>query len=102
MSRTNYPVCFLDRQKVLQVLANHVKDQRKIFLNKKVASIDHFSDKVIVHCTDGSSYTGDIVVGADGVASRVRQEMWRVAKEDISSGEKNCQAQSPRLVSPHG
>jgi hypothetical protein len=30
---------------------------------------------------DGSMYEGDIVVGADGIHSAVRDEMWRLGKE---------------------
>ncbi|PYH97264.1 FAD/NAD(P)-binding domain-containing protein [Aspergillus ellipticus CBS 707.79] len=88
-ARTTYPVCFLDRQKVLQVLADHVHDQRRILLNKKVARIEHFPHQVVVYCTDGSSYTGDLVAGADGVASRVRKEMWRIAEDAIPSTDQN-------------
>lgn len=34
---------------------------------------------------DGSVFTGDLVVGADGIHSRIRSEMWRLA-EDIQPG----------------
>lgn len=98
LNRTNYPVCFLDRQKVLQILAEHLQDPHRVLLNKKVIKIDHFPERVVVHCTDGTSYAGDIVVGADGVASRVRREMWRAAASDISLGEKSCEEQIPPIV----
>lgn len=39
--------------------------------------MEHLSDKVQVHCKDQSVFEGDIVVGADGVRSTIRQEMWR-------------------------
>lgn len=42
------------------------------------------NDQVTVRTQDGSVYTGDIVVGADGVHSTVRQEMWRNALESNS------------------
>lgn len=75
----NYPVCFLDRQALLRILAGHVFDPNNILLNKRVESVEHTTNEVVVHCTDGSSHHGDIVAGADGVASKVRQEMWRAA-----------------------
>lgn len=31
---------------------------------------------------DGSVYQGNIIVGADGVHSRIRSEMWRMANKD--------------------
>ncbi|ERF70332.1 hypothetical protein EPUS_07597 [Endocarpon pusillum Z07020] len=83
--RMNYPVCFLDRQALLKILAEHVCDQSRICLSKRVATIEHFVDHVEVCCTDGTSYNGAVVVGADGVNSTVRREMWRAA-EALESG----------------
>ena len=56
-----------------------VPDKSKILSNKCVANIDHSDDKVVVSFADGSSYEGDIIVGADGIHSAVRKEMWRHA-----------------------
>ena len=87
-------MCFLDRQIVLRVLSEHIIDQTKLVLNKKISKVDHSRDGVTVHCEDGCSYEGDIIVGADGVFSKVRQEMWRAAgclePDEISVEEKNC------------
>jgi 2-polyprenyl-6-methoxyphenol hydroxylase-like FAD-dependent oxidoreductase len=54
-----------------------------MLVNKTVKSIDHDDAGATVHCTDGSSYRGDVVVGCDGVNSRasVRSEMVRIAGE---------------------
>lgn len=30
---------------------------------------------------DGDTFTGDLVVGADGIHSKIRQQMWRVAND---------------------
>ncbi|KAK5132877.1 hypothetical protein LTR08_008397 [Meristemomyces frigidus] len=85
-ARANYCMCFLDREAVLQVLADHIRDKDRILLTKRVRSIQHRADGVVVACEDGTSYHGDVVVGSDGVYSRVRQEMWRTANE-TSPGE---------------
>jgi 2-polyprenyl-6-methoxyphenol hydroxylase-like FAD-dependent oxidoreductase len=45
--------------------------------NKQVSKIEHTLEGVTVFCTDDSVYKGDIAVGADGVHSIVRYEMWR-------------------------
>lgn len=74
-------MCFLDRQAVLRVLADHVLEPDRILLNKRVQQVLHQSGGVTVTCQDGTSYEGDIVVGADGAYSRVRSEMWRTANE---------------------
>jgi hypothetical protein len=72
-----YPLAFLERQYMLEILYKHLGDrQDKILTNKRVTHIEHLSTHVVVHCADGSSYDGNVVVGADGVRSTVRQSMW--------------------------
>ncbi|EME86943.1 uncharacterized protein MYCFIDRAFT_151927 [Pseudocercospora fijiensis CIRAD86] len=80
--RLGYGFSFLDRQLVLRAAANTIKQQERLLLNKRLASIDHFDSGVKVHCEDGTSYSGDIVVGCDGVNSKVRSEMWRIAAQE--------------------
>ena len=77
--RHGYPIPFVDRQKVLQTLYNKVQDKSKILTRKKVKTIDNSeSTGVKITTTDGSVYSGDLVVGADGIHSIVRQEMARL------------------------
>lgn len=81
VDRFGYDLFMLDRELVLKVLYNHISDKNKILLNKRISTVGHFDDKIVVHCADGSSYEGDIVAGADGVHSKIRHEMWRLADE---------------------
>lgn len=75
--RHAYPGAFLARQSILEILYKHLgKRQEAILTGKKVVSVEHFDTHVAVHCSDGSSFNGDLVVGADGIRSRVRQLMW--------------------------
>ncbi|MCJ1243270.1 hypothetical protein MMC30_000467 [Trapelia coarctata] len=89
-----YPVSFLDRQKFLAILYNRLKDKTKVHVKKEVISIEHLKFGVRVKTADGSRYDGDLVVGADGVHSRTRSEMWKHADEDrpglITSQEKSA------------
>jgi 2-polyprenyl-6-methoxyphenol hydroxylase-like FAD-dependent oxidoreductase len=66
---------------LLETLYDHIIDKSKLLTGKKVERIRHLEDIVEITTTDGSKYTGDIVVGTDGVHSRVRQEMVQYAKE---------------------
>ncbi|RAK98849.1 FAD-dependent oxidoreductase [Aspergillus ibericus CBS 121593] len=76
--RHGYPVIFLDRQALLHTLFKHLgPHQNQIHVNKQAVCVDHHPTHVSVHCADGSIYEGDLVVGADGVHSRIRQELWR-------------------------
>lgn len=55
--------------------------------NKSLVDIEHEPDGVTAICADGSSFRGDILVGADGVFSQTRSKMWELA-----------QAEHPELV----
>lgn len=83
--RHGYPIAFLDRQMALQVLYENIKDKSKLLKNKKVTKVEIGSDSVTAIAADSTKHTGDILVGADGIHSQVRQEMWRIADE-ISPG----------------
>nr|A0A1B4XBH7.1 RecName: Full=FAD-dependent monooxygenase sdnN; AltName: Full=Sordarin/hypoxysordarin biosynthesis cluster protein N; Flags: Precursor [Sordaria araneosa]BAV32158.1 FAD dependent oxidoreductase [Sordaria araneosa] len=49
----------------------------KVLTDKKVTTIHQNpdSDTVTVSCSDGSTYTGSIAIGADGAHSRTRQQL---------------------------
>ena len=46
-------------------------------MRKRVRSIVHNESGVTVKCADGSEFEGDVVVGADGIRSIVKDEMHR-------------------------
>ncbi|KAF9436496.1 hypothetical protein BGZ76_003751 [Entomortierella beljakovae] len=63
----------------------------KISFKKKVLDIKEEKEKVTIRCSDDTTYTGDILIGADGAYSAVRQAMYkqmgdkgiRLPKEDL-------------------
>jgi FAD dependent monooxygenase len=59
------------------------EDTSHIHVNKKVVDIATTEGAAHVFTEDGNVYTGDLVVGADGVHSKVRSEMWRIAHAAI-------------------
>ncbi|KZF20545.1 FAD/NAD(P)-binding domain-containing protein [Xylona heveae TC161] len=79
--RHGYGIVFHERQNLLKTLWNHVWDKEKLRLNSCITTVDHRDDGIMVHCKDGSTYEGDIIVGADGVRSIVKEEMWRAAEQ---------------------
>lgn len=65
----------------MQALYDQIKHKKKVLVNKKVINVVHNKDSVSVECADGSIYTGDIVIGADGIHSKIRKEMGRIAHD---------------------
>ncbi|KAF9379890.1 hypothetical protein CPC16_010549 [Podila verticillata] len=56
--------------------------QHKIRMSKKVTSVEQSTTGVTIICADGSTAHGDILVGADGAYSGVRQSLYeRLAKD---------------------
>jgi 2-polyprenyl-6-methoxyphenol hydroxylase-like FAD-dependent oxidoreductase len=75
MFRMGYPLAFLQRKDLLKGLYDQLPDKSKVHTSKRVAKVEHTNSGVVVHCEDGSKYSGDIVVGADGVHSTVKPAM---------------------------
>ncbi|KAF2632749.1 FAD/NAD(P)-binding domain-containing protein [Macroventuria anomochaeta] len=74
------PVLF-DRQSCVAHLYDNLPDQSTVKLNKRVERIEHTETGIRVVLTDGTVEEGDIVIGADGVHSTVRSQMWDYASK---------------------
>lgn len=61
------------------LLLNLIPSQ-KIHFNKRVQTFTEKNNRVFVNTTDGSVYEGDILVGADGAYSTVRQQLYERLK----------------------
>ena len=85
----------MERRIFLQVLYDGLPDKSRILMNKSVKSVREDEDGVEVFCHDGTSERGDLVIGCDGVHSKVRQIMWEnAAKLEpslITAGEKKSE-----------
>lgn len=75
-----------DRAELIQLLYEALSgDHDKILTKKKLESFDSDQNGVRVTCADGTSYNGSMILGADGVHSRTRVLMRRLAL-DTDSG----------------
>jgi 2-polyprenyl-6-methoxyphenol hydroxylase-like FAD-dependent oxidoreductase len=71
----------MERRYVIEVLYGHIQDKSKVLTQKRIMTINITEFGVRVVTKDGSTYEGDIIIGADGVNSTVRKEMERNANE---------------------
>ncbi|KAJ5952082.1 uncharacterized protein N7479_010495 [Penicillium vulpinum] len=85
-ARMSYPLGWVERRSVLQALFKYISRKSCVLTSKRMDRIEHSLDQekpVKVICTDGSCYEGDLVVGADGVHSKTRSEMWKAVEQNI-------------------
>lgn len=59
-----------------------IKDKSRIHLQQELFKIEILGDKVRAVTKKGLKYTADLLVGADGVKSMTRQELWRIADSE--------------------
>ncbi|KAF9113368.1 hypothetical protein BGX27_001696 [Mortierella sp. AM989] len=78
---TGYESLFLVRPAFYEILLKRIPDHR-ISFKKKVLRSEEKEGKVTIHCSDNTSYIGDILVGADGAYSGVRQSMYKRMNEE--------------------
>ncbi|RAH87290.1 monooxygenase [Aspergillus japonicus CBS 114.51] len=71
--RHGYPNIWVDRHHLLRTLHDHITDKSRLLPNKRITTVHHLPDGVEVTTADGSTYRGEILVGADGTHSTVRQ-----------------------------
>lgn len=64
------------RAEFYEVLLSKIPAE-KIHFSKKVMSLEQNKEGVMIRCADGTTYHGDILVGADGAHSGVRQALYK-------------------------
>lgn len=60
---------------------NAPRRSERILTNKEIMTIEQDDNGVKVSCSDGTSYEGDVLIGADGVRSQVRRQLFNEDKE---------------------
>lgn len=67
---------------IIQILYNNLRDNSKVLTRNGVAKVEQTAHKIKVTTENGETFHGDILVGADGIHSSVRREMWKLADEN--------------------
>ncbi|KAF9917068.1 hypothetical protein FBU30_001027 [Linnemannia zychae] len=70
----------LGRPDLLQLLVSRIPPG-KLVLGKRVLSTARTEFGVLVRCSDNTAYEGDLLVGADGAYSSIRQNMYKELKD---------------------
>ncbi|KAF9285413.1 hypothetical protein BGZ74_001497 [Mortierella antarctica] len=79
-NRTGYDMILFSRPQMHQLFVSKIPKE-KLHLGKKIESIEDNGEEVTIHCADGSSASGDILVGADGAYSGVRTSLFKAMAE---------------------
>ncbi|CZR39188.1 uncharacterized protein FPRO_05620 [Fusarium proliferatum ET1] len=82
IERHGYPTIFIDRQMLMQVLYDKLESKTSVHAGQKVVSVLELDNGIQVTTDKGKVFQGDILVGADGIYSTVRKEMWRIASPE--------------------
>ncbi|KAG0054204.1 hypothetical protein BGZ83_011725 [Gryganskiella cystojenkinii] len=76
-----YDMLLFPRESFLRLLHSKVPAER-IHYGKKVMSIQQNKEGVMIRCADGTTYHGDVLVGADGAYSAVRQSLYKTLQQN--------------------
>ncbi|KAF9306290.1 hypothetical protein BG003_001057, partial [Podila horticola] len=76
-----YPEYIISTPELYNLLWRQIPRER-ILLGKKILSFTQNSEIALVRCSDGSAYYGNILVGADGAYSAVRQQLYKDLKAE--------------------
>ncbi|KAF9122974.1 hypothetical protein BGW39_009371 [Mortierella sp. 14UC] len=78
--RYGYHSVVFGRPDLLQLLVSRIPPG-KLILGKRILTTARTEFGVLVRCSDNSAYEGDILVGADGAYSSIRQNMYKDLKD---------------------
>jgi salicylate hydroxylase len=86
VQRYGYPYHTIYRADLHRVLAEAVLagDPQAVVLNARLESVEQDADGVTAHMADGTTHRADLLIGADGVHSRVRSSLYGADKAVFS------------------
>lgn len=84
-TESDHTMLLLPRRELTRLLADAVTSER-VRLGSAVTGFDEHADGVTVHLADGTTADADLLIGADGVYSRVREQLLPGSPAEPHSG----------------
>ncbi|KAF9114064.1 hypothetical protein BGX27_000195 [Mortierella sp. AM989] len=78
---TGYENLMITRKKLYDILLKKIPSY-KISFRKRIIDVEDIDNRVVIHCSDNTSYAGSLLIGADGACSSIRQSLYRRLNED--------------------
>ncbi|KAF9277909.1 hypothetical protein BGZ68_008911 [Mortierella alpina] len=75
------PGYIIARPALYDILSRRIP-QEKVHMSKRVLTLKEREDCIRIECSDNTMYEGDILVGADGAYSGVRQGLYKMLKKE--------------------
>jgi 2-polyprenyl-6-methoxyphenol hydroxylase-like FAD-dependent oxidoreductase len=75
-----------ERARFIEMLYENLSEKSKIKTSRCVIGVEQDENGVKVQVNDGTYVTGDIVIGADGVHSFIRGQMWNEGSKGTLTG----------------
>ncbi|KAF9184284.1 hypothetical protein BGZ50_003800 [Haplosporangium sp. Z 11] len=79
---TGYPAIVFARRELHNMMLASIPSE-KLLMNKKLVSFEEDDNEVMIQCDDGTTYHGDILVGADGAYSAVRRRLYKTLEQKV-------------------
>ncbi|KPM46506.1 hypothetical protein AK830_g175 [Neonectria ditissima] len=94
LKRHGYEVLFMERRVALEILFKNLKRKESVLTGQRIVRVEQDDGKVRLFTKEGREFEADVVIGADGVHSTLRREIWRMSEKMDSSfvSEKESQA----------
>ncbi|KAF9184274.1 hypothetical protein BGZ50_003790 [Haplosporangium sp. Z 11] len=92
-----YDSCVFARPQLYELLLSKIPSEN-IHFGKKILSLEQNHSGVMIRCNDGTTYHGDILVGADGAYSGVRQGLYKSLQNSGRLPESDAQEMNKGFV----
>lgn len=103
LSSEGHQIIFVERCEFLRTLHSHIRDKSRLHACTELSSYVESESGVTVKTTEGKTFEGSILIGADGVHSKTRNlvaEKLQSENKKLCKALQECRFQPPTSVLP--